>query len=472
MKKKVLFINRLLTHRFLIFVVLFVAIFNFLGVYLLPRETFLVFASDIDLNELVELTNNDREIRGLYPLTVDTRLVKATQQKGEDMLEKDYWAHYGPNGESPWQFILQNDYNYIYAGENLAKDFSSAEPIHSAWMSSPSHRSNILNPNFKNIGISTVTGEFQGNVTTIVVVMFGSLEEEATSSSQDQQVSPFTPLLEEGNLEAPSITDPKEGDILDSGDFDVRGEAKEGSTIKIYDHDDYIGKSEIQEGLFKYKHREKYDEGEHLFFAQAEYSSSQKSTLSNIVSVTVDTIYPKIDKGSAMFTYASLLENETTYVFQLEVEDNPSTVYGFYGDIKVLFTKYNSFWEAEIKDSFDTFEYFTIVAEDEAGNKSEEIISQSELYSLSESINTSLASFAKKQDVSIMGDLISRILTRSMRGRVNFFIASLMLLLLVVERFMLVKTGFTKQYSYSLLHLPVFAIIIFTALIGSGGEIL
>jgi hypothetical protein len=90
------------------------------------------------------------------------------------MLAKGYWAHFAPDGTSPWSFFLKFGYKYKYAGENLARDFSDASSAVNAWMNSPTHKENILNPNYKEIGIGVVEGNLAGADTTIIVQFFGS----------------------------------------------------------------------------------------------------------------------------------------------------------------------------------------------------------------------------------------------------------------------------------------------------------
>ena len=64
-------------------------------------------------------------------------------------------------------------YAYQYAGENLAINFTSSEGVQEGWMASPSHRANIVNPRYSEIGIGVLTGQFEGYESTIVVQMFG-----------------------------------------------------------------------------------------------------------------------------------------------------------------------------------------------------------------------------------------------------------------------------------------------------------
>jgi hypothetical protein len=90
------------------------------------------------------------------------------------MFSKDYWAHNAPDGTTPWVFIKGAGYNYIYAGENLARGFSSAQDVITAWMNSPEHRQNVLSPNYQNVGFAVSTGKLNGEDTVLVVEMLGS----------------------------------------------------------------------------------------------------------------------------------------------------------------------------------------------------------------------------------------------------------------------------------------------------------
>lgn len=124
--------------------------------------------------QIVELTNAKRAEQGLGPLVYNSLLTQAAQAKAGDMYANNYWAHYSPQGKSPWNFIVSAGYKYIYAGENLARDFNDPGSLVDAWMASPTHRSNILDKNFKEIGVSVSDGSLTGREGVLVVQMFGS----------------------------------------------------------------------------------------------------------------------------------------------------------------------------------------------------------------------------------------------------------------------------------------------------------
>lgn len=138
------------------------------------KPSILGYASQISPEEVIRLTNVKRIEAGLNPLSFNQTLASAAYTKGRDMIDRDYWAHVAPDGTQPWSFFSRFGYRYRYAGENLARDFSSASAAVDAWMNSPSHRDNMLNAKYKEIGIGVVEGDLAGVDTTIIVQFFGS----------------------------------------------------------------------------------------------------------------------------------------------------------------------------------------------------------------------------------------------------------------------------------------------------------
>lgn len=139
----------------------------------------------ISSDELLAVTNRYRTEQGLTPLTMNSQLAQAAQAKATDMYQKNYWAHFAPDGStSPWGFIRGSGYSYLYAGENLAKGYTNSEDVVKAWMNSQSHRENMLSKNYKDIGFAIVPGMLEGEDTVLVVEMFGSVD---------------SPLVPEGN---------------------------------------------------------------------------------------------------------------------------------------------------------------------------------------------------------------------------------------------------------------------------------
>jgi hypothetical protein len=132
------------------------------------------FASSITPAQVVEQTNAQRAQVGLGTLTLNATLSQAALSKAQDMFSNQYWAHTSPAGKEPWTFMREAGYAYQVAGENLARDFSTTGDMMAAWMASPTHKANIVNGKYQEIGIAVVDGELQGVQTTLVVQMFGT----------------------------------------------------------------------------------------------------------------------------------------------------------------------------------------------------------------------------------------------------------------------------------------------------------
>ena len=188
---------------------------------LLTTITFLVFfvvafqqqltnvvASSLTPLQIAEYINHERLAKDIPPLALNPQLSQAAYLKGKDMLDKNYWAHFGPHNETPWQFILKSGYDYVYAGENLAKGFSSAYDIVSAWMASPKHRENVLEPEFKDIGVAVLRGNLRGEYVYLIVALFG-----ATIADRP---------LQRKAIPALAIIFPEDGAILKEGIVNIR----------------------------------------------------------------------------------------------------------------------------------------------------------------------------------------------------------------------------------------------------------
>lgn len=141
--------------------------------------------------ELLNLTNYERAQNGLPPLSLSRQLSEAAKKKGQHMFANDYWAHFAPDGTSPWDMIRAEGYNYSYAGENLAKGFTTSYEAVKAWMASPTHKDNILSPNYKEVGFAISEGRLQGEDTVLIVQEFGT----RIDGSESDYVPPGVPEI-------------------------------------------------------------------------------------------------------------------------------------------------------------------------------------------------------------------------------------------------------------------------------------
>lgn len=161
--------SKILSYYVIVLLILKVIIIPF---YLLfPKSSFF---ADISKNFLIQLTNIERENLKIPPLRENALLDQAAYLKAQDMMKNDYFSHQSPQGLTPWFWFKETGYNYKFAGENLAIGFLDSEEVFKGWLESPSHKNNILNPNYKDIGIAVLKGDFSGNDTTVVVQLLGT----------------------------------------------------------------------------------------------------------------------------------------------------------------------------------------------------------------------------------------------------------------------------------------------------------
>ncbi len=118
-------------------------------------------------------TNSQRSAQNLPALNINSELSQAAYLKASDMFKQQYWAHVAPDGTTPWVWFSKVDYNYAYAGENLAKNFTTADAATAAWMASPEHKANILDTNYTDVGFAVVSGTLKGESALIIVALYG-----------------------------------------------------------------------------------------------------------------------------------------------------------------------------------------------------------------------------------------------------------------------------------------------------------
>lgn len=143
------------------------------------------YASQIDPAKVIEITNSERLNAGLEIVRLNEELNQAALAKAADMFANNYWAHVSPQGTEPWSFVSNAGYKYQHAGENLARDFSNPRDIVAAWMASPTHKKNLLDTRYKDIGVAVMDGYLNGVETTIVVQMFGTPQSSVARIASD-----------------------------------------------------------------------------------------------------------------------------------------------------------------------------------------------------------------------------------------------------------------------------------------------
>ncbi len=163
-----------LSEGSIVFLILFIFLVfgtSVIGRLVLERSD---FSAAVISGALVDLANSYRTSQAVSVLAANPDLERAAQLKAEDMAAKGYFAHKSPDGRTPWYWFEQAGYDFKFAGENLAVNFNDSIDVNQAWINSPTHRENLVDTRFTEIGIGTAHGVYQGRETTFVVQLFGT----------------------------------------------------------------------------------------------------------------------------------------------------------------------------------------------------------------------------------------------------------------------------------------------------------
>lgn len=143
-------------------------------VLFLPAEAFLMpDILAVEQNKIISLTNNFRVKNHLPILSENSKLDASAANKAEDMVRYKYFSHTSPGERHLSYFISQVNYDYLVAGENLAMGYFDANSMMKAWQASPTHRANLLDKDFTEIGTAMADGAYDNNATVYAVQHFG-----------------------------------------------------------------------------------------------------------------------------------------------------------------------------------------------------------------------------------------------------------------------------------------------------------
>ena len=90
------------------------------------------------------------------PLTWNSQLQSAAQVHSDDMAQNNFFSHTGSDGSSSSQRATNQGYEWRTVGENIAAGQPTTESVVQAWLDSPGHCANLMNPNFKDVAVTCV----------------------------------------------------------------------------------------------------------------------------------------------------------------------------------------------------------------------------------------------------------------------------------------------------------------------------
>ncbi|MEV0258425.1 CAP domain-containing protein [Streptomyces sp. NPDC050732] len=101
---------------------------------------------------VLTLVNQERAKVGCRPVRTDDRLAALAGDFSSDMAERDFFDHTDPDGATPWDRAEKAGIADL-GGENIARGQADARAVMDAWMNSEGHRANILNCDYKTLGV-------------------------------------------------------------------------------------------------------------------------------------------------------------------------------------------------------------------------------------------------------------------------------------------------------------------------------
>lgn len=199
------------TNTILLLIAFYLLNHSFVKLIAFLKPGVLGYSSEITVDKVLNQTNQQRRNNGLIALKYNSTLSESATKKAQDMFNSNYWSHNSPSGKIPWDFFKEVGYQYTVAGENLARDFYDTNSLIKAWMNSPTHRANITNDKYQEIGIGVVNGILGGIKTTLVVQHFATpvsaiankveTKTSATNINPNIQTQPvLIPLSEENEI--------------------------------------------------------------------------------------------------------------------------------------------------------------------------------------------------------------------------------------------------------------------------------
>jgi uncharacterized protein YkwD len=121
--------------------------------------------------QVVALINNVREQNGLNALAADGSLTDIAMIRSRDLLDRNYFSHYTPEGTNVFDVMRSMKIGFRYAGENLAQSapasIGTPEGFLNAWLNSPTHRDNMLRAQYTKIGVAMVEIDSRRVTTTV-----------------------------------------------------------------------------------------------------------------------------------------------------------------------------------------------------------------------------------------------------------------------------------------------------------------
>lgn len=426
----------------------------------LTKYTIVEVSAAIDFTTLYQLHNEEREKYDLPALSINTSLIDSASTKAGEMMDYNCWSHYCPEGTTPWKYFDEAGYRYVYAGENLAEGFNSNDGTIRAWINSPSHRDNILNPKFDEIGIVILSGDYQGiSDNMLIVVHFGTRKSSSYSLTQKEEPT-------SSDNSTIRISSPEDNSVLSDQHPEVVGTGPRDSNIEIYFNDDLDGSVIARGQNFTYRPPQEKPEGYYKIDVKSFDADSKLLAESEPINITIDTTPPNIIKESIKVISLTYSATEKA-LMQVLTEGSPDSLISNLSNSNFTRLDDNK-WEIELPiDTLNNQASFLISAVDAAGNMSRLEVPSSQVLDQIESISQEYPKAEIESRYNVLSSFVSFIAAKDIQTKLNLIFILFLASIFAIDFYVLSRAGLTGiKKSKSHLHLTGFVILLIIGVIG------
>lgn len=347
----------------------------------------------VESAEIVSLTNNLRQSLGLQVLRDNEVLQAAAYAKAEDMVVNQYFAHVSPEKKGLRYWLSSQGYNYQVAGENLAIGYSAPSEVIAAWKNSPTHYANLVDPEYNEIGVAMIAGNYQGFDTKLVAQMFGwqkvtPTKEEVVALETEKKLTPTTTAptvlseksvdsapvqVEAKALPSPEIITNIQNLLTKNQNLEIKVLAPEAEVVNLFVNDKKQFTSKVLDGQATLQFS--LVEGKNKILVQS--ILAKQSSVSPEYIVELDSRAPTMDVEKSFISAVSPKDNQALIKVEALLSSDTKSAYVRYHGFDITLKQdmqNNNLWTANrlIENIDDNFFSpvipSTLVASDGAGN--------------------------------------------------------------------------------------------------------
>ncbi|KKQ60937.1 MAG: hypothetical protein US81_C0011G0004 [Parcubacteria group bacterium GW2011_GWE2_38_18] len=171
--------------------------------------------------KIINLTNQIRTEHGLNALKENQSLNQAAYEKTHDMLLNQYFAHVSPAKKGVADWLKAVKYDFAVAGENLAMGFSDPNEVVEKWKESETHYANLVDPDYREIGVNVASGNYKNIDTTFIAQLFG--QPQIQNFQEKKVLSKLIININKKSLAGQNATNTNNASILTPASVEIDG---------------------------------------------------------------------------------------------------------------------------------------------------------------------------------------------------------------------------------------------------------